>query len=65
MKIIGNGIGFGLKDLFNIPFKYYQKKGIIEIPIGAILGSISLLIKPLSAVINSISILIIALVMNF
>ena len=57
MKIIGNGIGFGLKDLFNIPFKYYQKKGIIEIPIGAILGSISLLIKPLSAVMDSISIL--------
>ena len=57
MKILGNGIKFGVKELFGIPFKYYEKKGIIEIPIGAILGSISLLVKPVSAVMDSISIL--------
>ena len=57
MKILGNGIRFGVKDLFNLPFKYYKNKGIIEIPIGMILGSISLLVKPVSAVMDSVSIL--------
>ena len=57
MKILANGIKFGVKDLFGIPYKYYMNKGIIEIPIGAILGSITLLIKPTSSIMDSISIL--------
>ena len=57
MKILVNGVKYGIKDLFDIPYKYYKNKGIFELPIGAIIGSFSLLIKPVSAVMDSISIL--------
>ena len=55
MKILINGLKIGVKDVIYIPYKYYKTKGIIEIPIGAILGTISLVIKPMSAVMDSIS----------
>ena len=57
MKILVNGVKYGVKDLFEIPYKFYKNKGIFELPIGAIIGSMSLLIKPMSAVMDSISIL--------
>ena len=56
-KILGNGMKYGFKDLIVIPYKYYQNNGVIEIPIGIILGTISLIVKPISATMDSISIL--------
>ena len=56
-KILGNGMKYGFKDLIVIPYNYYQNNGFIEIPIGIILGTISLLVKPISATMDSISIL--------
>ena len=57
LKILQNGVKYGVKDLFVMPYKYYKNNGIIEIPIGAIYGSLSLVIKPVSALMDSISIL--------
>jgi hypothetical protein len=57
LKLLQNGIKYGVKDLIVMPYKYYKNNGIIEIPIGAILGSLSLIVKPVSALMDSISIL--------
>ena len=56
-KILLNGIEYGIKDLIVMPYKYYSNNGIIEIPIGIILGTLSSVVKPLSAMMDSISIL--------
>ena len=56
-KILFNGIKYGITDLIVIPYKYYLNNGIIELPIGTILGTISLIVKPVSATMDSISIL--------
>ena len=55
-KILGNGIKFGIKDLIIIPYVYYKKSGIIEVPIGTILGTLSLIVKPISAIMDCVSI---------
>ena len=56
-KIFGNGMKYGFRDLIAIPYKSYKKNGIIEIPIGVILGTLSLIVKPISATMDGISIL--------
>ena len=56
-KILGNGIKYGFRDLIVIPYKYYQNNGMIELPIGVILGTLSLIVKPISSTMDSISIL--------
>ena len=56
-KILGNGIKYGITDLIIIPYKYYKKSGIIEVPIGTILGTMSLIVKPVSSLMDCISIL--------
>ena len=55
-KILGNGIKYGIKDLIIIPYVYYKKSGIIEVPIGTILGTLSLIVKPISAIMDCVSI---------
>ena len=55
-KILGNGIKYGITDLIIIPYKYYKKNGIIEVPIGTILGTMSLIVKPVSSLMDCISI---------
>ena len=57
MKILANGIKHGVKDLISMPYKYYINNGVVEIPIGAIIGSISLVVKLFSTLMDSISIL--------
>ena len=56
-KILGNGIKYGITDLVVIPYKYYKKKGVIELPIGTVLGTLSFVVKPISAFMDCISIL--------
>ena len=54
-KLISIGLKYGINDIFYFPYIYYKKKGIFEVPIGTLMGLISLFVKPISGIMDGIS----------
>ena len=55
MSLVGVGVEYGIRDFVWFPYMYYNKKGVLYLPKGSIMGLTSIVVKPMSGVLDFMS----------